>query len=44
MTVQELIDVLLNIEDKTKTVTVFSEGTSEDAEYVSEYDDSIMIY
>lgn len=44
MNVQELIDILLKIEDKTKQVQVYADGIYEDANYINEYDDSIVIY
>lgn len=44
MTVQELIDELMKVEDKSKTVQVYSEGIYEDADNINEYDDLIVIF
>lgn len=44
MTVQELIDELQKVEDKSKIVQVYSEDGYEDAEDINEYDDSIVIW
>lgn len=43
MTVQELIDELLKLEDKSKIVQVYSDDFYEDADTITEYDDSIVI-
>ena len=43
MTVQELIDELQKVEDKSKTIQVYSNNVYEDADTITEYDDSIVI-
>lgn len=44
MTVQELIDELSKVEDKSKMVQVYSDSVYEDANTISEYDDTIVIF
>ena len=44
MTVQELIDELLEVEDKSKIVQVYSDNVYEDVNTITEYDDSIVIW
>ena len=44
MTVQDLIDELKKIDDKSKNVQVYSDGTYNDADVINEYDDSIVIF
>lgn len=44
MTVQELIDELMKVEDKSKIIQVYSEGVYEDADTITEYDDTIVIF
>lgn len=44
MTVQELIDQLMKVEDKSKMVQVYSKDIYEDAKNISEYDDAILIF
>ena len=45
MTVQELIDELMKVEDKSKIIQVYSaEGFYEDAGIITEDDDSIGIW
>lgn len=44
MTVQELIDELSKVEDKSKMVQVYSDNVYEDADTINEYDDSIVIW
>lgn len=44
MTVQELIDELQKVKDKSKTVQVYSDSVYEDADDINEYDDSIVIF
>ena len=44
MTVQELIDELIKVEDKSKMVQVYSDSVYEDADTITEYDDSIVIW
>ena len=44
MTVQELIDELSKVEDKSKMVQVYSDSVYEDANTISEYDDTILIF
>jgi hypothetical protein len=44
MTVQELIDELSKVEDKSKIIQVYSDNVYEDANTISEYDDTILIF
>ena len=44
MTVQELIDELSKVEDKSKMIQVYSDSVHEDANTISEYDDTILIF
>ena len=44
MKVQELIDELMKVEDKSKMVQVYSDSVYEDAHTISEYDDTILIF
>lgn len=44
MTVQELIDELNEIEDKSKEVRVSAEGNSVYPDTVTEYDNAIVIW
>ena len=44
MNVQELIDELMKIEDKSKFVQAYSDGTYNDADVINENDDSIVIF
>ena len=44
MTVQELVDELSKVEDKSKMVQVYSDSVYEDADTITEYDDSIVIW
>jgi len=44
MTVQELIDELMKVEDKSKMVQVYSANVYEDVSTISEYDDTILIF
>lgn len=44
MTVQELIDELMKVEDKSKTIFVYSNDIYEDAKNIREYDDAILIF
>lgn len=44
MNVQELIEELMKIADKSKAVQVYSDGTYNDADAINEYDDSIVIF
>lgn len=44
MNVQELIEELMKIADKSKVVQVYSDGTYNDADVINEYDDSIVIF
>lgn len=44
MTVQELINELSKVEDKSKMVQVYSDSVYEDADTITEYDDSIVIW
>ncbi len=44
MTVQELIDELMKVEDKSKIIQVFSDSVYEDVNTITEYDDSIVIW
>lgn len=44
MTVQELVDELSKVEDKSKMVQVYSDNVYEDANTISEYDDTILIF
>ena len=44
MTVQELIDELMKVEDKSKMVQVYSGSVYEDADTITEYDDLIVIW
>lgn len=44
MTVQELIDELMKVEDKSKMVQVYSDSVYEDVSTISEYDDTILIF
>ena len=44
MTVQELIDELSKVEDKSKMIQVYSDSVYEDANTISEYDDTILIF
>ena len=44
MTVQELINELSKVEDKSKMVQVYSDSVYEDADTISEYDDTIVIF
>lgn len=44
MTVQELIDELMKVEDKSKIIQVYSDSVYEDANTISEYDDTIVIF
>lgn len=44
MTVQELIDELSKVEDKSKMVQVYSDNVYEDADTITEYDDTILIF
>lgn len=44
MTVQELIDELMKVEDKLKIVQVYSDNVYEDVSTISEYDDTILIF
>lgn len=44
MNVQELIDELSKVEDKSKMVQVYSDSVYEDADTISEYDDTIVIF
>lgn len=44
MTVQELIDELSKVEDKSKMVQVYSDSVYEDANTINEYDDTILIF
>ena len=43
MTVQELIDELMKVEDKSKIIQVFSVNVYEDVNTITEYDDTIVI-
>ena len=44
MTVQELIDELMKVEDKSKIIQVYSDKVYEDANTITEYDDTILIF
>lgn len=44
MTVQELIDELMKVEDKSKIIQVYSDNVYEDANTITEYDDTIFIF
>ena len=44
MTVQELIDELIKVEDKSKTILVYSNDIYKDAKNIREYDDAILIF
>ena len=44
MNVQELIEELMKIADKSKAVQVYSDGTCNDADVINEYDDSIVVF
>ena len=44
MTVQELIDELMKVEDKSKIIQVYSENVYEDVNTINEYDDTIVIF
>ena len=44
MTVQQLINELMKVEDKSKMVQVYSDSVYEDADNINEYDDSIVIW
>lgn len=44
MTVQELIDELMKVEDKSKIIQVYSDNVYEDANTINEYDDTILIF
>lgn len=44
MTVQELIDELMKVEDKSKIIQVYSDNVYEDANTITEYDDTIVIF
>lgn len=44
MTVQELIDELMKVEDKSKMVQVYSDSVYEDVNTITEYDDTIVIF
>lgn len=44
MTVQELIDEHMKVEDKSKTIFVYSNDIYEDAKNIREYDDAILIF
>ena len=44
MTVQELIDELMEVEDQSKEVRVSAEGNSEEPDTITEYDDAIVIW
>ena len=43
MTVQELIDELMKVEDKSKIIQVYSDNVYEDANTITEYDDTILM-
>ena len=44
MTVQELINELMKVEDKSKTILVYSKDIYKDAKNIREYDDAILIF
>ena len=44
MTVQELIDKLIKVEDKSKIIQVYSDSVYEDVNTITEYDDTIVIF
>ena len=44
MTVQELIDELMKVENKSKIIQVYSDNVYEDASTINEYDDTIVIF
>ena len=44
MTVQELIDELMKVEDKSKIIQVYSDNVYEDVNTITEYDDTILIF
>lgn len=44
MTVQELIDELMKVEDKSKIIQVYSDNVYEDVDTITEYDDTILIF
>lgn len=44
MTVQELIDELMKVKDKSKMVQVYSDSVYEDVDTITEYDDTIVIF
>ncbi len=44
MTVQELIDELQKVENKSKIIQVYSDNVYEDANTITEYDDTIVIF
>lgn len=44
MTVQELIDELSKVEDKSKIIQVYSDNVYEDVNTITEYDDTIVIF
>ena len=44
MTVQELVDELSKVEDKSKIIQVYSDSVYEDVDTITEYDDTIVIF
>lgn len=44
MTVQELIDELMKVDDKSKIIQVYSDNVYEDVNTITEYDDTILIF
>ena len=44
MTIQELIDELMKVKDKSKIVQVYSDCVYEDAKAIREYDEEILIF
>lgn len=44
MTVQELVDELMKVEDKSKIIQVYSDNVYEDVNTITEYDDTIVIF
>jgi hypothetical protein len=39
-----MIDELMKVEDKSKMIQVYSDSVYEDADTISEYDDTILIF